>query len=68
MSDKNTGKKAGGGADVNICVACPKKVSKANFCEEHFVWFKEGLINRKGEKPSDFDKKFQAFARKKPAA
>jgi hypothetical protein len=25
------------------------------------MWFKEGLVNKKGQKPTDFDKKFQAF-------
>ncbi|MGE0763847.1 MAG: hypothetical protein AB7N80_11265 [Bdellovibrionales bacterium] len=40
---------------------CGKKASRAEFCEEHFVWFKEGLINRTGEKAKDFDKKFQAY-------
>ena len=28
------------------------------------MWFKAGLVNRRGEKPSDFDKKYQAFLRK----
>lgn len=50
---------------VEKCSARPKR---AGFCEEHFMWFKEGLVNRKGEKPTDFDKKFQAFTRKKQAA
>lgn len=48
---------------------CSKKGERANFCPEHFAWFKEGLINKKGEKPRDFDKKYQAFIRRqKPAA
>jgi hypothetical protein len=25
------------------------------------MWFKEGLVNKKGQKPTDFDKKYQAF-------
>ncbi|MCB0412322.1 MAG: hypothetical protein KDD22_07340 [Bdellovibrionales bacterium] len=46
---------------------CGKKATRSEFCEEHFIWFKEGLINRKGEKPKDFDKKYQAFMRRKAA-
>ena len=49
------------------CPVCAGKATRSSFCEEHFVWFKEGLINRKGEKPKDFDKKYQAFMRKKAA-
>lgn len=49
------------------CPACSRKATRAGFCEEHFVWFKEGLINRKGEKPKDFDKKYQNFMRKQAA-
>ncbi len=40
---------------------CGKKASRSEFCDEHFAWFKEGLINRQGVKPKDFDKKFQAY-------
>lgn len=47
--------------------ACGKKPKRAGFCEDHFVWFKAGLVNRQGQKPSDFDKKFQAFNRKNAA-
>lgn len=46
---------------------CKKAVKRMHFCEEHFGWYKEGLINKKGEKPSDFDKKYQQFLRKKAA-
>ncbi len=48
---------------------CSKKVERAEFCPTHFDWFKEGLVNRKGVKPKDFDKKFQSYLRRhKPAA
>jgi len=53
------------------CVAegCSKKSSRLSFCPEHFQWFKEGLINKEGSRPSDFDKKYQAFqSRHKSAA
>ena len=69
------GKKGGEGGKSNVVgmpqgcpvEACGKKPRRAGFCEEHFVWFKEGLCNRKGQKPSDFDKKYQAFKRRAAA-
>ena len=63
-------KKPQGGGNVAVLPqacpveACGKKPRRAGFCDDHFVWFKEGLVNRKGVKPSDFDKKFQAYSRK----
>lgn len=47
---------------------CGKKTERSSFCKEHFIWFKEGLVSRKGEKPKDFDKKYQAFARRQKTA
>lgn len=47
---------------------CSKKVERSDFCKEHFMWFKEGLINRQGSKPKDFDKKFQAFLKRQREA
>ena len=41
---------------------CKKKPEKANFCAEHFDWFKAGLITREGMKASDFDKKFYHYS------
>ncbi len=49
------------------CPVCDGKSTRASFCDEHFQWFKMGLVNRKGEKPKDFDKKYQAYMRKKAA-
>jgi hypothetical protein len=69
--------KAPGAAPSNVvqmstacCVEkCTSKVAKMNFCKEHFMWFKEGLVNKQGQKPSDFDKKYQAYMmRSKKAA
>ena len=54
----------GQGLGSSSCPVCEKKAKKMNFCEEHFMWFKQGLVNRRGEKPSDFDKKYRAFLRK----
>lgn len=54
----------------SVCVVdkCGKKSERMNFCAEHFEWFKEGLLNKKGERPSDFDKKYQAYMSRKKAA
>jgi hypothetical protein len=46
---------------------CKKPVARMHFCEEHFAWYKEGLINKRGVKPTDFDKKYQHWMRKKAA-
>jgi hypothetical protein len=48
--------------NTNCCVSkCGKKSDRMNFCAEHYTWFKEGLVNKKGERPPDFDKKYQAY-------
>ena len=48
---------------------CSKKGDRLNLCAEHYDWFKFGLITKEGKRPSDFDKKFQAYSsRKKQAA
>ena len=54
----------------SVCPAegCNKKPKRSAFCAEHFVWFKEGLINRKGERPKDFDKKYIAFQQRQKSA
>jgi hypothetical protein len=50
-----------------MCIAqeCKQKSQKANFCMEHFDWFKEGLITKEGHKPTDFAKKFYDFNRRR---
>ena len=54
---------------TNCCVdKCGKQADRMNFCPEHYMWFKEGLVNRAGQKPTDFDKKYQAFMTKKKSA
>jgi hypothetical protein len=55
--------------NTNCCVdKCGKKSDRMNFCPEHYMWFKEGLVNKAGQKPTDFDKKYQAFMTKKKSA
>ncbi len=48
---------------LNRCKAegCKKKPSKADFCEEHYEWFKAGLITKDGSLAKDFDKKHQQW-------
>ena len=55
---------------TDFCVAegCKKSVERMHFCQEHFEWYKEGLIDKRGSRPSDFDKKHQLWLRKKIAA
>ncbi len=63
----------GGGGNVvalTRCTAqgCTKKQELMTFCGEHYDWFKFGLINNKGERPTDFDKKFMAYQKRKKQA
>lgn len=44
---------------------CKSSVKRMHFCDEHFLWYKEGLINKKGLRPTDFDKKYQHYLHKK---
>ncbi len=44
---------------------CKAKPTRAGFCEEHFEWFKAGLITKEGQRALDFDKKYQHFASSK---
>lgn len=52
------------------CVSegCKKSPDRAGFCNEHFGWFKAGLITKEGKRASDFDKKFYHFNKGKKAA
>lgn len=48
---------------------CKTKPTRAGFCNEHFDWFKAGLITKDGKPAMDFDKKYQHYlASKKKAA
>lgn len=46
---------------------CNSKPSRAGFCEEHYTWFKEGLLTIDGYKAKDFEKKYHNYMRKKAA-
>lgn len=62
---------AQGGNVVTLskCAAegCTKKTELMNFCKEHYDWFKFGLITKAGKRPVDFDKKYQAYMKRKAA-
>lgn len=45
---------------------CKAKSSKANFCQEHFEWFKAGLITKEGAKAQDFEKKYYQWVAANP--
>lgn len=55
---------------LSKCAAegCKDKSVRLNFCAEHFAWFKEGLVNKAGVRPKDFDKKYMNFLRRRKAA
>lgn len=44
---------------------CTKKSWRFGFCEEHYEQYKFGLINKKGQKVPDYDKKFEHYLRLK---
>lgn len=63
-----------GSAGANViplskCTAegCSKRSDLMNLCNEHYDWFKFGLITKEGKRPSDFDKKFQAYKKARAA-
>jgi hypothetical protein len=63
-------KKGGHNPGPDGCHAhgCKAKAHLFNFCDEHYDWFKFGLIKKTGEHVSDFEKKFghyQALAARK---
>lgn len=50
------------------CEGCNKKADRMDLCSEHYDWFKFGLLTKEGKRPSDFDKKFQAYTRHQKVA
>ena len=67
--DKKPAAPQGGASTAEYCPTegCKKPAERMHFCQEHFGWYKEGLINKKGLRPTDFDKKYQNYMRKKAA-
>jgi len=76
MADKNVGKPATNvqkqmptnvtpiKAEKCISEECKRKPDRAGFCEEHYVWFKEGLMTIDGYRAKDFDKKYHDWLRR----
>lgn len=48
-----------------MCLAegCGQNPTRAEFCAQHFDWFKLGLITKTGARAKDFDKKFMQHSR-----
>ncbi len=74
MSKKQKNEGGGPGPQQNVvsidrCKApdCKSRAKRASFCEEHYKWFKFGLITKSGEKPKDFDKKYLDFQKHQAA-
>ena len=68
MANDKGGAKDNGAVTATCCVEkCGKKADRLNFCPEHYGWFKESLVSKKGQRPSDFDKKYQAYMMRKKA-
>ena len=40
---------------------CKSSQVRFTFCDEHYDWFKFGLINKSGKQVSDFEKKYGHF-------
>ncbi len=49
------------GIDSCKCEGCKKHQARFTFCDEHFEWFKFGLITKEGKKVMDYDKKFSHY-------
>ena len=40
---------------------CKHAQARFTFCDEHYDWFKFGLVTKLGKKVSDFEKKFAHY-------
>ena len=49
------------GVDSCKCAGCKKHQARFSFCDDHYEWFKFGLITKEGKKVMDFDKKLSHF-------
>lgn len=52
-------------SSTGFCITegCKKSAERAEFCTEHFSWFKIGLITKRGAKAKDFEKKMGQIGR-----
>jgi hypothetical protein len=48
------------------CIAegCKSDPARANFCTEHYTWFKEGLVTMDGYRARYFEKKYHDWLRR----
>ena len=46
------------GVDACKGQGCKKPQARCSFCDQHYEWFKFGLVNKEGKHVPDFDKKF----------
>jgi hypothetical protein len=51
-------------AEKCVSEGCKANPERANFCNEHYTWFKEGLITMDGYRAKDFDKKYHDWLRR----
>ena len=51
-------------ASSGFCLAegCKKSTARAEFCDTHFQWYKQGLITKKGTKAKDYEKKLRYYS------
>jgi hypothetical protein len=65
LKHQEKGGETGNVVSLNKCISqgCGKKADLLTFCHEHYDWYKFGLITKKGERPTDFDKKYIAYQR-----
>ena len=50
------------GVDSCKCDGCKRHQARFSFCDEHYEWFKFGLINKTGHKVMDFQKKHEHYS------
>lgn len=58
---KKTEAPVSGSAQQCKCTGCTKNEMRFTFCEEHYEWFKFGLITKEGKKVGDFDRKSEHY-------
>jgi hypothetical protein len=49
------------GSEACKCGGCKKPQARFTFCDEHYEWFKFGLISKVGDRVPDFDKKYDHY-------
>lgn len=60
-SDKSQGNVVSLAAVMCHVPKCSGKIDRMGFCAKHHEEYKFGLINQKGERPIDYEKKLEHF-------